>query len=372
MTITTRLFFAFAFTFFTLIAAENTHTLKCPCFGSVSIPKTQVTHEAYDLIIRRLDHPAGPFIDNRLTRRNIIPTESKHARSDFAFHRLNTLSIPAAGKYSITMVPSIKSSTPAPDTMINIKSTVRQVSCPVLLSVQLPEVRRMAVQQPIEIHGVSKEAPARKIENGEFVWTDRQFDNNRVDADKRIVGGAFINGDLLPFMAAVVGPAGQRTICSGAILSERWVITAAHCGTTTAFTVFVSASQVLVDGTEIAVKNVFNNPRYGPNGRDTFWDIALIELEKSVTDEAQISSFMKVNFNSAFPADGAIVRVAGFGVISFGSEIPDPFPQRLRQVDLPIVTNRRCKLNYRRATSLIVNKRWQFCAGYAEGGCDSW
>lgn len=365
MAITTRLFFAFAITFFTLIVAENTHNVQCPCFGSVSIPKPLATHDSYDLIVRRVNHQRGSFIDSRLSRRNVIPTDPKHAHTDLAFHRLHTLAIPAAGKYSITLVPSVKSSTPAPDTMINLKNTVRQVSCPVLISVQTPEVSRM-------LNTGEKRVPAHTIKNGEFQWTDRQFDPDRVNADKRIVGGAFINRDLLPFMAAVVGPVNRRTICSGAIISERWIATAAHCRTDDTFTVFVSASQALVDGTPIAIKTVFNNPRYGPTGRDTFWDISLIELEESVTTAAGISSFMRVNFNSAFPADGAIVRVAGFGVISFGSEIPDPFPQRLRQVDLPVVTNRRCKLNYRRATSLIVSKRWQFCAGYDEGGCDSW
>ena len=363
MSIILYLFFSFAF--LSLINAKNIHHVQCPCFGIVSVPKAQAKHESYDVIIHRIHHTAGTFVDTRLCRRNIILKEFKSSRTDAMFYHLHEFSIPAHGAYSITVVPSIKSGVPPPNTIISLKSTVRQQSCPDLIARQSGSIRMLR-------NSIGKETDSY-VNRGMFIQQNRQFNIDTPDEnfDKRFINS--VDPPLLPYMAAIIStdPNNKQTICSGVLLSEKWVITAANCKAHLESKVFVGVSQALVDGVEMKIKNVFNNPRYRPDGRGAFWDIALIELEKSVTTEFGFSSFMKVNFNPSFPADNSVVRVAGFGVNRFITKFPNSFPNKLAQVDLPVVSNRRCKLVYRRATNLLVSKRWQFCAGYLENACES-
>ncbi len=194
------------------------------------------------------------------------------------------------------------------------------------------------------------------------------------DFNHYIVGGRVVNDDAkYPFMASVLfdrlGSGAFTPGCGGTLISDRFVLTAAHCIYNNDFDRPRSADRIAIyvgetnlssdDGRLLRVKQVLPHPDYDRTTSRN--DIGLIELESPYSSASVAVIPTK---NSSVPVLGEPGLVMGWGAISEGGGIST----RLREVTLPVISNARCFPYYVNA----FDSRLGFCAGGdLAGGRDS-
>ncbi|MBU0962050.1 MAG: serine protease [Proteobacteria bacterium] len=180
-----------------------------------------------------------------------------------------------------------------------------------------------------------------------------------VDSEKILGGIESKTGDW-PWITAIMyadeADMYNAQFCAGVLIDDTWVVTAAHCvvgQTTSAIDVAVGVYDLSnYSGSRIAVKSIRVHPQYNANTSQN--DIALLELN-------QPSSQTTLPLFSGQPdVLGEMVTAIGWGMADDG--IFWYYPEKLRQVDLPVVADSYCNNIY--PTPLIAS---QLCAGYYEG-----
>ncbi|GEM_PF-1127044 len=204
----------------------------------------------------------------------------------------------------------------------------------------------------------------------------------------RIVDGNDARPGEYPWMALLVD-ADEPDIyyahlCGAALISSKWVVTAAHCvkDEWTGRNISTSDIEVVLGihdlkndtGERVGVRRIIPHPDYDSWTMDS--DIALVELEKDVLCE----TLPLVSYNISL--EGQESAILGWGVTEAdGSEYPDV----LQEVFLPVVSNQVCNDAYnQKKEPYHWWMNWWFdheesdeitdnmlCAGYADGGKDS-
>jgi secreted trypsin-like serine protease len=189
-----------------------------------------------------------------------------------------------------------------------------------------------------------------------------------IDRQGRIVGGWAASMGQLPWQAALlvsVIPDNERAqFCGGTLISDTWVVTAAHCvdgGTTTA-QVDILAGEISLRSTaakRVSVKRIVVHSDYNPETMDN--DIALIELTNAVSGEF-VAPINPINMDEESSLDSNTpLVVSGWGAI-YESGPSSPF---LLGADVTLVDRDSCNSRemYNGGISEVM-----ICAGKIPGG----
>jgi len=154
----------------------------------------------------------------------------------------------------------------------------------------------------------------------------------------RIVGGQDVQKNEYPWQVALVRTGSSSPFCGGSLLSDRTVLTAAHCATDVSrFQVMVGEHDHSVGDGELRITPASwtSHPSYNSGNQDN--DFAIIQLASPVTFTAAVSPVcLPTSSSSSFA--GKTATVTGWGTLSSGGSQPNI----LQEVDVTVSTNTQC------------------------------
>ncbi|XP_018326586.1 trypsin-7-like [Agrilus planipennis] len=159
-------------------------------------------------------------------------------------------------------------------------------------------------------------------------------------ANSKVTGGSAADIKDYPYMAQML--LWGEFYCGSAIISNVWIITAAHCTAgTTSFSISVRAGSDWIgnDGISIKVIEKKEHPNFNEKIHD--YDLAVVRLAFALTFGSNVAPVELPVWNErVFP--GTTATVSGWGSIYHGG----PKPNQLHAVDLPIIEPQECKQIY--------------------------
>ncbi|XP_013207186.1 mannan-binding lectin serine protease 1 isoform X1 [Microtus ochrogaster] len=212
---------------------------------------------------------------------------------------------------------------------------------------------------------------------------------------KRIIGGRNAELGLFPWQALIVVEDTSRVpndkwFGSGALLSESWILTAAHVLRSQRrdntvipvskehVTVYLGLHDVRDKSGAVnsSAARVILHPDF--NIQNYNHDIALVQLQEPVPLGAHVMPICLPRSEPEGPAPHMLGLVAGWGIsnpnvtvdeiISSGTRT---LSDVLQYVKLPVVSHAECKASYESRSGNYSVTENMFCAGYYEGGKDT-
>lgn len=182
----------------------------------------------------------------------------------------------------------------------------------------------------------------------------------------KIIGGDETREGEYPFMVAVgsLTSQGFAQFCGGALITDRWVATAAHCsvGANPSNVGILAGTNRVDDGSGqlLTVKQVYLHPEYVSVAAG--YDIALWELETPVAlEQSGLQSVAMLSpQNQQLAEAGVLATTVGWGTSNLDSNL-------LQDVHLPIFDEQACADIY----STSINFDTQICGAAVEGGIDA-
>uniref|UniRef100_A0A9L0JQI4 Transmembrane protease serine 6 n=1 Tax=Equus asinus TaxID=9793 RepID=A0A9L0JQI4_EQUAS len=182
----------------------------------------------------------------------------------------------------------------------------------------------------------------------------------------RIVGGAVSSEGEWPWQASL--QVRGRHICGGALIADRWVITAAHCfqedsmASPALWTVFLGKvwqSSRWPGEVSFKVSRLVLHPYHEEDSHD--YDVALLQLDHPVVRSAAVHPVC-LPARSHFFEPGLHCWITGWGALREGG----PTSNGLQKVDVQLIPQDLCSEAYRyRVTPRML------CAGYHKGKKDA-
>ncbi|XP_048516189.1 trypsin 3A1 [Athalia rosae] len=178
----------------------------------------------------------------------------------------------------------------------------------------------------------------------------------------RIVGGRDADIEEVPWQISLLR--NGRHTCGGSIISEYWVVSAAHCVTSAPnrFSVRVGSSVKNAGGIVYEVEKIISHPSHHTPVTHSN-DISLIKLVEPITFSAQAQPIRLPAQSEEGPAPGSISTISGWGTLTYMG----PSATTLQIVEVPITTQEYCRAGY--GEGRITQD--MLCAGTDEGGIDA-
>ncbi|KAM9849674.1 coagulation factor IXa [Aulostomus maculatus] len=186
---------------------------------------------------------------------------------------------------------------------------------------------------------------------------------------KRIVGGKVVVPGEIPWQAGLIDHLTGSPFCGGSVLSERWVITAAHCLIEAKGGFFIRVGEHNIhtkEGTEqdYDVLEQHVHPFYNVSLSFYNHDIALLYLKNPITFSTTVrpicigpTAFIEMLVKESSPA-----TVSGWGRTRFLGSTAN----MLQKVEVPFTDRTECK-----DSSSARITPFMFCAGYYDEEKDS-
>ncbi|KAJ4940197.1 hypothetical protein JOQ06_026506 [Pogonophryne albipinna] len=192
--------------------------------------------------------------------------------------------------------------------------------------------------------------------------------------ENRIVGGMDAIDGAWPWQVDIqlMTPVGH--ICGGSIISEYWVLSAAHCfpnpSDLSSYVVYVGRYRLngwnLHESTysvsRVVIPSGYSEPH---NGKD----LALVQLSSPVTWSDYVQPVCLPDSGTLFPG-GLLCFVTGWGNVR--DNVPLQGLGTLQEVEVPIISQSSCQEMYQTHPTEQVDILYDMiCAGYQKGGKDS-
>lgn len=195
---------------------------------------------------------------------------------------------------------------------------------------------------------------------------DNTGEENHPNSNK-ILGGIESKSGDWPWMTALLSSdepdTYQAQFCGGVLIGKSWILTAAHCAygqSPNEIEVAVGAYDLSSPAVNrIQVKSIHIHSQYNATSMQN--DIALLEMTQP-SSQPTVPLFAGQS-REGVPASmiGETATAIGWGVADSSSSFY--YPEKLRQVDLPIISNKYCDDIY--GSPYLLPS--QICAGYYEG-----
>ncbi|TDG98097.1 hypothetical protein EPR50_G00214660 [Perca flavescens] len=191
--------------------------------------------------------------------------------------------------------------------------------------------------------------------------------------ESRIVGGTDATEGEWPWQVDIQTEKSGH-ICGGSIITESWVLSAAHCfpdpSDVRSYIIYVGRYQLNAYNkymstyrvSQVVIPSGYNEPH---NGKD----LALVKLSSSVTWSQYVLPICLPASGTLFPS-GMQCHVTGWGNIR--DDVPLPGVGTLQKVQVPIISQSSCQEMYQTNPTEQVDILYDMiCAGYQKGGMDS-
>ncbi|XP_024921313.1 coagulation factor IXb [Cynoglossus semilaevis] len=196
------------------------------------------------------------------------------------------------------------------------------------------------------------------------------------NTDKRIVGGNEAPPGGIPWQVTLMSHSPSlgrvQSFCGGSLLSELWVITAAHCLVTKEVLTqgyFVRVGEHDVDTEEgperdhlVAEQHI--HPKYNYTQSPYNHDIALLKLSNAVelSHQRRPICLGPKDFTESILRDSSSSQVSGWGLLASRGRSAT----KLQRLEVPYVERTKCKQSSRYQIT-----RFMFCAGFENEQKDS-
>eukprot|EP00070_Physeter_catodon_P010786 XP_007124043.1 kallikrein-14 isoform X1 [Physeter catodon] len=176
----------------------------------------------------------------------------------------------------------------------------------------------------------------------------------------KIIGGYRCSRNSQPWQAALLAGPCRSFLCGGSLLSDQWVITAAHCTHPTLRVALGKHNLRIWEVTQQVLRVVRQVPHPQYNSRTMDNDLMLLQLERP----ARLWRAVRPSaVASSCASAGTPCLVSGWGTISSPTAM---FPSFLQCVNINISSDQECQRAYSRAITAGM-----VCAGVPQGGKDS-